>query len=363
MIADTSVLRMLRRMVIPAVASVIFFVSCQQLGSSKSSGNPDVDSVRVALAPTVDSGNLADGLQAKVAWMRVQFGTMQTDTTLLLDTIVPWSRESFVSPAFPTRCGYFATVTGLDTTFRKVWGGGATRRSVRAHLAGSGIDSLRVPVLLTPVLKADSASLPSGAIDFPRIARFPARIEPGARRVCSFDGVHWAPCPNRLRIDSTMSVQVQVQSVDTMIGAPHSRVVRQSWTAKPVAAPVWRLKRHRDLPGQPWRAWLRTTTRGAKIEWSADSGKTWNAYKWRFRIRPGKLYLARAIKAHQGESPAVELSWKRSGRVLKASQVESAIGEAVRKETAPGPTHHAVDSTRNPASRSGGDSTGTSPRP
>jgi hypothetical protein len=351
MLAGFQAARVLRRMVLPALASVVFFVSCQQLAQSDRAANPSVDSVRVVLSLGAGSDTLPEEARQRAKWLRVQFATARTGAGLVIDTIVPLTPADFVSPAFPRTCGYSATLTGLDADFRKAWGGGATRRAVGPATKDADLDTLCVPTLVTAVLKSDSASLPSGAIDFPRLARLPARLAPGTRRVCSVDGRAWTDCPTRLRIDSAMSLEVQVQSLDSLTGAPHSPVVRQTWTAKPVAPPVWRLKRHKDLPGKPWRATLRSATRGAKIEWSADSGKTWNPYRGRFRIRPGKLYVARAIKKHQGESPLVELSWKRSGRVLKASQFHAASTAGVQRASEPAkvPPPQAVDSSQ-PAS-------------
>jgi hypothetical protein len=166
-------------------------------------------------------------------------------------------------------------------------------------------------------LKADSASVASGAIDFPRAARIPAKPVPGAQRVCSLDSVTWSPCPSRLRIDSAMRLLIQVRSLDSLTGAPFSSMIRQVWTPKSVAAPVWRLKRRDTLRGKPLRATLRSATRGAKFEWSSDSGKTWVRYKGWIRIRSGKTYLARALKAHQGESPVTEFSLRRNMRGSK----------------------------------------------
>jgi len=312
-------LTLLRRIVAPALASVVFFVSCQQLAQPGRSGPSSDDSVRVALRLGAGTDTLTPEQHGRAKWLRVQFATVATGSPLVLDTIVPRTPEGFVSPSFPKTQGYSATVTGLDGTFRKVWGGGATRHALGPDSTGARIVPLAVPLVASEPLKADSASLASGAIDFPRTVRIPSKPLAGARRVCSLDSVTWSACPNRLRIDSGMRLLIQVQSLDTLTGAPFSPMIRQAWTAKPVAAPTWRVKRREDLPGKPLRATLRSTTRGAKFEWSADSGKTWVRYKGWIRIRSGKTYLARAVKAHQGESPVTEFSLRRNGRGSKAT--------------------------------------------
>lgn len=343
-------LTLLRRIVAPALASVVFFVSCQQLSPSGRSGASAEDSVRVALRLGAGSDTLATDVQSRAKWLRVQFATVATDSPLVVDTIVPLTPEGYVSPAFPKTQGYSATVTGLDGTFRTVWGGGATRHALGPDSSGDRTVPLAVPLTANEPLKPDSASVASGAIDFPRTARIPSKPVPGVRRVCSLDSVTWSACPRRLRIDSTMRLLIQVQSLDTLTGAPFSRVIRQAWTAKPVAAPVWRLKRREDLPGKPLRATLRSTTRGAKFEWSTDSGRTWVRYKGWIRIRAGKTYLARALKAHQGESPAVEFSLRRNGRGSKVP-VLSADGQASGQERAmrvPAAVHGGGASSRMP---------------
>lgn len=312
---------LLRRMILPALASVVFFVSCQGL-TGRERGPSAEDSLRVALHLGAGADTVDGTRRSGAKWLRVQFeahgpgGRSALEPGLVLDTLVPNPSEDFVTPPFPKTHGYSATVSGLDGTFRKVWGGGATRHAPRGEVEGDVTVALAVPLLAQEPLPQDSLSMASGRIDFPRTVRFPRKVAPGTQRVCSFDSVTWSPCPKRVRIDSSLNLFVQTRSLDTLIGAPFSPVLKARWEAKPVAAPVARIKRHEDLPGSPWRVTLRSGTRGARMEWSADSGRTWKRYGGRFRIRSGKTYLARALKKHQGESPVTRFALRRTARGL-----------------------------------------------
>lgn len=306
---------LLRRMILPALASVVFFVSCQKL-STTDKGPTAEDSLRVELRLGAESDTVDAALRSKAKWLRVQFATTGPGVPTAIDTLLPIPDGSFTTPPFPKLQGYTATVSGLDGTFRKVWGGGATRHAPQGEVTGDVTVALAVPLLIQEPLPVDSLSLGSGLLDFPKSVRFPKKVAAGTRRVCSYDSLSWIPCPKRLRIDSSMRLFVQTQSVDTLIGAPFSPVLRAEWGAKPVVAPVARIKRYEDLAGIPWRVTLRSATRGARVEWSADSGRTWKRYGGRFRIRSGKTYLARALKKHQGESPVIRFALKRTSKGL-----------------------------------------------
>lgn len=306
---------LLRRMILPALASVVFFVSCQKL-STADKGPTAEDSLRVELRLGAESDTVNAALRSKAKWLRVQFATTGHGAATSIDTLLPIPDGNFTTPSFPKLQGYTATVSGLDGTFRKLWGGGATRHAPEGEVAGDVTVALAVPLLIQEPLPLDSLSLGSGLLDFPKSVRFPRKVAVGTRRVCSYDSLSWSPCPKRLRIDSSMRLFVQTQSLDTLIGAPFSPVLRAEWGAKPVVAPVARIKRYEDLAGTPWRVTLRSATRGSRMEWSADSGKTWRRYGGRFRIRSGKTYLARALKKHQGESPVIRFALKRTSKGL-----------------------------------------------
>jgi len=291
-----------------AAASVFFFASCQQeFVQSVSPGGSD--SVRVALRLGAATDSLPDSLYFKAKWVRVQFTTNTTDKPLKVDTILPLSQGRYLSPAIPKSVGYSAVVTGIDSTGRKVWGGSGTGKADGNDKVVAVAGSLAIPLAVVKVLSVDSASLLTGAIDFPDTLSFPAIS--GVRRVMSLDSLHWSVFPaDGVKIDSSMTVFVQAQSTDTLTGAPFSPVTRFSFTGKTVATPKWSIDGNRYFPGQSVKAALSCSTKGAAIQWTNDGGATWTNHTDSIAIESGKTYQARATKAHQPTSAIAPQAWQ-----------------------------------------------------
>lgn len=290
-----------------AVAAMLLF-GCQQSGESVRSGGAESDSIHIALRLGASTDSLPDSVYFKARWVRVQFTTNTTDAALSIDTVMQLAQGSFRSPAISKSLGYSATVTGIDATGRRVWYGTAAGQASGNDKVVAVAGSLTVPLQAVPAVSIPVASLASGAIDFPDTLRIPSTS--GVRTLYSTDSIHWSTFPPvGLPIDSSLSILVQAQSIDTLVGAPYSPIQRFTWTGKTVAHPVWSIAGNRYFPGSSVKADLSCATSGATIQWSTN-GSTWTNVTDSLVIDPTLVYQARAIKAHQPGSTISDQTWK-----------------------------------------------------